>query len=113
MLIKKPKEGTRYGSTLNPNLAKLMSTQLENDQTFDDAFFQHNLPQYYRAILRAFRRITHAFVSFNLLYSVLFASELFLFFFFLPFLAKSSIFAFALAGLFLTCFYYFVLLFHG
>lgn len=89
-----------------------MSTQLENDKAFDDAFFQHNLPQYYRAILREFRRVTHGFVSFNLLYLVLFSGELFLFFFFLPFLSKSAIFAFALAGLFLTCFSYFVLLFY-
>jgi len=89
-----------------------MSTQLENDKAFDDAFFQHNLPQYYRAILREFRRATHTFVSFNLFYLVLFASELFLFFFFLPFLSKSAIFAFALGGLFLTCFSYFVLLFY-
>ncbi|HSX10406.1 MAG TPA: hypothetical protein VLF94_01635 [Chlamydiales bacterium] len=89
-----------------------MSTQLENDRAFDDAFFQHNLPQYYRAILREFRRVTHAFVSFNILFLALFASELFLFFFFLPFLNKSSIFAFALGGIFLTCFSYFVLLFY-
>lgn len=89
-----------------------MSTYLENDRAFDDAFFQHNLPQYYRAILREFRRVTHSFVSFNLLFLALFTSELFLFFFFLPFLTKSAIFAFALGGLFLTCFSYFVLLFY-
>ena len=89
-----------------------MSTHLDNDRAFDDAFFQHNLPQYYRAILREFRRVTHSFVSFNLLFLVLFTSELFLFFFFLPFLTKSAIFAFALGGLFLTCFSYFVLLFY-
>ncbi len=89
-----------------------MSTQLENDQAFDNAFFQHNLPQYYRAVLREFRRITHTFVTFNILYTAFFTLELFLFFFFLPFLTRSSIFAFALAGLFLTCFSYFVLLFY-
>src|SRR5258708_933347 len=89
-----------------------MSTQLENERAFDDAFFQHNLPQYYRAILREFRRVTHSFVSFNLLFLLLFASELFLFFFFLPFLSQSAVFAFALGGLFLTCFSYFVLLFY-
>lgn len=89
-----------------------MSTQLENDHNFDDVFFQHNLPQYYRSILREFRRVAHSFVSFNLLYLTLFTSELFLFFFFLPFLTKSAFFAFALGGLFLTCFSYFVLLFY-
>ena len=108
MLLKKGEKRTRYGSTGE----RSMSTQLENDRAFDDAFFQHNLPQYYRAILRDFRRVTHAFVSFNLLFLVLFSTELFLFFFFLPFLTKSAIFAFALGALFLTCFSYFVLLFY-
>lgn len=89
-----------------------MSTQLENDRDFDDAFFQHNLPQYYRSILKEFRKITHSFVSFNVLFSALFAAELSLFFFFLPFLSKSAVFAFALGALFLTCFSYFVLLFY-
>ncbi len=112
MLIKKEKKSTRYGSTVQSNLAKLMSTQIENDQAFDDAIFQHNLPQYYRAILRDFRKVTHSFVTFNLLYLALFVCELSLFFAFLPFLSKSAIFAFALGGLFLTCFSYFVLLFY-
>lgn len=113
MLIKKPEKGTRYRSKSFLKLAKnTMSTQLENESLLDDAFFQHNLPQYYRAILKEFRRITHSFVSFNLLYLSLFVTELFLFFFFLPFLSKSAILAFALAGLFLTCFSYFVLLFY-
>lgn len=89
-----------------------MSIQLDNDQAFDNAFFQHNLPQYYRAILRNFRRVTHSFVTFNVLFLTLFGGELFFFFSFLPFLSKSTVFAFALGGLFLTCFSYFVLLFY-
>ncbi|HSX25519.1 MAG TPA: hypothetical protein VLE89_00755 [Chlamydiales bacterium] len=89
-----------------------MSTQLENDREFDDAFFQHNLPQYYRSILRDFRRVTHSFVSFNLLFSVLFAVELTVFFLFLPIFSRSAVLAFALGGLFLTFFSYFVLLFY-
>lgn len=89
-----------------------MSTQLENNELFDNAFFQHNLPQYYRAILKDFRKITRNYVNFNIFFLLLFASELFFFFFFLPFLSKSPLFAFALGGLFLTCFCYFVLLFY-
>ncbi|MBX7067089.1 MAG: hypothetical protein K1X28_07650 [Parachlamydiales bacterium] len=92
---------------------KPMSTQLEKNELFDDAFFQHNLPQYYRAILKDFRKVARSYVNFNILFLLLFASELFLFFFFLPFLAKSPLFAFALGGLFLTCFCYFVLLFYN
>ena len=91
---------------------KNMSTQLENNDSFDNAFFQHNLPQYYRAILKDFKKSVHAFVSFHLLYLFVFSTELFLFFFFLPFLAQSAIFAFALGGIFLTCFSYFILLFY-
>lgn len=91
---------------------KPMSTQLENNEHFDDAFFQHNLPQYYRAILKDFRKAVRSYVNFNILFLLLFAGELFLFFFFLPFLSKSPLFAFALGGLFLTCFCYFVLLFY-
>ena len=82
MLNKKKKPVTQYRSTAHSNLAKSMSTQIENDPPFDDTFFQHNLPQYYRAILREFRRVTHAFVSFNILYFAIFTAELFLFFFF-------------------------------
>lgn len=113
ILLKNSEKRTRYGSIDTQKPArKSMSTQLENDRAFDDAFFQNNLPQYYRAILKDFRRITHSFVSFNLLFLTLFASELFLFFFFLSFLSKSAYFAFALGGIFLTCFSYFVLLFY-
>ncbi|OGN65306.1 MAG: hypothetical protein A3E80_03795, partial [Chlamydiae bacterium RIFCSPHIGHO2_12_FULL_49_9] len=89
-----------------------MATQLENEPPFDDSFLQQNLPQYYRAILYQFRKVTRSFVTFNLLFSLVFSTELVLFFLFLPFLSKSAILAFALGGLFLTCFSYFVLLFY-
>lgn len=109
MLIKKEKEVKRYWRTRQPKAA--MSTQLDNDP-FDDSFFQHNLPQYYRAVLRDFRRITHAFVSFNILFTAALVAELVLFFVFLPFLSRSAFFAFALGGIFLTGFSYLVLLFY-
>ena len=89
---------------------KPMSTLLENDllHSFDDAHLQ----QYYRSIIREFRRVTKGFVTFNLIFSLLFVSELVLFTSFLPFLSQSYILAFALGGIFLTCFSYFVLLFY-
>ncbi|EKE07969.1 MAG: hypothetical protein ACD_17C00419G0004 [uncultured bacterium] len=108
MLIKKTKNRTPYEST---GLFKLMSTQL-NDPIFDNAYFPHNLTQYYRAILCDFKRVAKSFVNFHLLYLLLFTSEITLFFCFLPFLTKSTFFAFSLGGLFLTCFSYFVLLFY-
>lgn len=108
MLIKKPEKRKQYGSTGLMNMA----TQLESDSSLEDFSFQHNLPQYYRAILKNFRRVTHSFVTFNLLFLALFSTELFFFFFFLPFLSRTALFAFALGALFLTCFSYFVLLFY-
>lgn len=113
MLLGKSEKGTHYGSRENFKRAKIpMSTQLENEPPFDDGLFQHNLPQYYRVILKSFRRVTQTFVTFNLLYLTLFATELSLFFFFLSFLSQSAFFAAALGGLFLTCFSYFILLFY-
>src|SRR5690606_15096304 len=53
-----------------------------------------------------------SFVSFHLLFTALFTSALLLFFIFFPFLSRSSILAFALGGIFLTCFLYVVLLFY-
>lgn len=86
-----------------------MSTQLD-EHFFDNAFFQQKLPQYYRAIIRDFRKASKSFVTFNLLFFLLFGLEVFSFFFFLSFLIKSSIFAIALATLLLTGLSYFVLL---
>ncbi len=74
----------------------------------DDSFFQNSLPQYYRAILKQFRKVTHAFVSFNLLFATLLIAQLVS----LPFLFNTSFFIFSLAALFLTCFSYFILLFY-
>jgi len=91
-----------------------MSTQLDNDPTLthDDNSFQNNLPHYYRSTLKRFRRISLSFVNFNLLFAAIFSIELALFLVFLPFLNRSAVLAFALGGLFLTCFSYFVLLFY-
>jgi len=89
-----------------------MATHLEKTESFDDAFFQQNLPQYYRSFLLGFRKVARSFIAFNLIYILLFVGELFLFFFFLPALTKSAMAAFALGALFLTCFSYVILLFY-
>ncbi len=89
-----------------------MSTHLEKPESFDDAFFQHNLPQYYRGILLGFRKVIRSYVRFHCIYLFVFLTELILFFSSLPFLVKSALFALSLGGLFLTCFSYFVLLFY-
>lgn len=90
-----------------------MSTQLENESPFDDQNFLHHLPQYYRAILRNFRKITSSFVLFHLFFSLIFFSQIFSGIFFFSFLSsRSAMLAFALGALLLTCFTYFVLLFY-
>jgi hypothetical protein len=92
-------------------LTNSMSTQLDN-QPFDDTYFQQNLPQVYRSILRSFRKISTSFAVFNVSYAVLFTLELSSFLFFLPLLSQSTFLAISLSCIFLTVFSYIVLLFY-
>ncbi|MBI3508553.1 MAG: hypothetical protein HY069_02800 [Chlamydiia bacterium] len=88
-----------------------MSTQLETPQAtpFDDAFFQHNLPQYYRAILQKFKKVVANSVRFHLIFATLMLAEIC---FSLPILRKPALFAFALGLFFLTVFCYCILFFY-
>lgn len=88
-----------------------MSTQLKNSQTipFDDAFFQHNLPQYYRTILQKFKKVTNSFVLFHTLFCLSLVTEMGLF---IPLIGKPALFAFALGFFFLTGFSYCILIFY-
>lgn len=90
-----------------------MSTQLENDTSLDDQNFLYHLPQYYRAILRDFRKTISSFVLFHLLFSSILLTQIFSIFFFFSFLSsRSAMLAFALGAFLLTCFTYFILLFY-
>ena len=89
-----------------------MATQLDNDISQDDGYFQHTLPQYYRAVLKKFCKISRSFVHFNILFLAIFLSELTVFLFLLPLLNHSVIFILSLSALFLTFFSYLVLLFY-
>lgn len=89
-----------------------MATQLDNDLSQDDGFFQHTLPSYYRAVLKKFRKISRSFVHFNILFLALFAAEIILFASLLPILNHSALCALSLSVLFVTCFTYLVLLFY-
>lgn len=113
-LRKNSKEITHYVSHSTSGKRIPMSTILEKDAhpSFDDTYFQHNLPNYYRNALKKFRKASSSFVNFNIIFSALIAAEVTLFVFFLPFLSRSAFLAFALGGLFLTCFSYIVLLFY-
>lgn len=88
-----------------------MSSQLDPTQPtpFDDAFFQHSLPQYYRAILQSFRKVTSSFITFHLAFSIALILETCLF---IPLIAKPLLFALGLGLFFLTGFTYVVLLFY-
>lgn len=113
LLQKKQKELTRYRTTTPfKSNSSSMSTQLENEPSFDDSFFHQNLPQYYRSILKNFRKITQSFVAFKYGFFALFAAELTLFLTFLPKFSQSALLAVALGAVFLTLFSYFVLLFY-
>jgi hypothetical protein len=88
-----------------------MSSQLDNSTPtpFDEAFFQHNLPQYYRAILQSFRKVVSATLIFHLGFAAAFILELCVF---IPLLRQPTVFAFALGAFFLTAFSYFILIFY-
>lgn len=112
MLIKKPEKSRIPFSLELPKLEERMSSQLEKPESFDDALFQHSLPQYYRVILLGFKKVVSSYVRFHCIYLFGFVAELILFFSFFPLLIKSAVFALSLGVLFLTCFSYFVLLFY-
>lgn len=89
-----------------------MATQLDNDPLLsqDDGYFQYSLPNYYRSVLKKFRKISRSFIHFNLLFSAIFLVEITSFFLFLPFLNHTIMFALALTLLFVTGFSYCILL---
>lgn len=91
-----------------------MATQLDNDPLLSQRseYFQHVLPNYYRSVLKKFRKISRSFLHFNFSFIAIVGLELTLFASFFPLLTHSVLFALALSILFLTCFSYSVLLFY-
>lgn len=89
-----------------------MATQLDNEISQDDGYFQHTLPNYYRAVLKKFRKISTSFVYFNILFLALFLTEITLFAIFLTKINHSAFIALSLSALFVTSFSYLVLLFY-
>lgn len=91
-----------------------MPAQIEPDlsRLFTEAAFQEALPQTYRKIIREFKKTTKQFVFFNISFALLILTEIALFGIFLPTLGGSYILAFALGGIFLTCFSYLIFLFY-
>ena len=94
-----------------PKTQVTMSTQLDGTH-FDDSVFLQNLPQFYRSILRQFRRSTATFALFNACSILFFAAEIALFIPSLPVMGHSLILAVFLSAIFLSVFCYIVLLFY-
>lgn len=89
-----------------------MTIQLDNNISQDDGYFQHTLPNYYRAVLKKFRKTSTFFIHFNILFIALFITETSLFAIFLTKMNHSAFLALSLSALFVTSFSYLVLLFY-
>jgi len=91
-----------------------MATEFNSDPdlSYDPSYLQEKLVHHYRSLLSQFKKITRSFVLFNVSLISLFILEVIAFLVFFTFFTQSSVLAFSLGGLFLTCFSYFVLLFY-
>lgn len=91
-----------------------MATEFHSgsDFSYDPVYLQEKLSHHYRTLLKQFKRITRSFVIFNITLISLFVLEILAFLVFFTFFTQSSVLAFSLGSLFLTCFTYFILLFY-
>jgi tetratricopeptide (TPR) repeat protein len=79
---------------------------------FNKSLFDEQVDYFSNGMLKAFKQVTRQYALFHITFFVLAVLELSAFVLFFSFLTKTTIFAFSLAGLFLTGFTYFVLLFY-
>lgn len=91
-----------------------MATQYdgEKDLSYDPTFFQERLTTHYRHFLSSFKKITLSFVWLNILFLSIFLLELTAFVVLFTLYTYAMILAISLGCLFLTCFFYFILLFY-
>lgn len=89
-----------------------MVTLLDNNISKEGAYFQNTLPNYYRSVLKKFRKLSRSYVHFNLLFLALFLIEVTVFAISFPRLSHSVFFAVLASALFATCFSYLVILFY-
>lgn len=80
--------------------------------SFNTALFEDRLGKSCAEALAAFKHITRWYAFFHIFFFTLGLTEVLSFLLFFSFFTKTSILAFSLAGLFLTTFSYFVLLFY-
>lgn len=79
---------------------------------FNAALFEEHIHRLCHDTLASFRAACRFYALFQVIYLTIAILELFCFASFFPFFTQSTLLAFSLAALFLTCFSYFVLLFY-
>lgn len=79
---------------------------------FNTALFQEQMEKHAAVAIEEFKEITRQYSFFHISFFIIACLELLAFALFFSFLTKSTILAFSLAGIFLTGFAYFVLLFY-
>ena len=80
--------------------------------SFNKARFDETVDRFSYEALEEFKQVTRQYALFHITFFSIAVFELAAFVLFFSFLTKTTIFAFSLAGLFLTAFTYFVLLFY-
>lgn len=91
-----------------------MATQLENEKNYaiNTQGFQESLFPHYRKLLKTFRKLSHTFVLFHVVFALLFSVELLTFGLLFASISQSMWLAFSLGLLCLTCISYSILLFY-
>ncbi len=91
-----------------------MATQLDNDSFLSQGtdLFEQALPQYYKAVLDKFCRLSRSFVHFHLSFFAIFSVTILAIFLSLSTLSHSSLIAVSISSLFLIVFSYLILLFY-
>lgn len=90
----------------------LLNANRQTAQEFNKGAFEDKTDHYCSEALDIFKQVTRQYALFHITFFCIGVIELVAFILFFSFLTKSTIFAFSLAGLFLTLFTYFVLLFY-
>lgn len=89
----------------------MAASRIEGEAYFriDNEHFNEEIQKVISSVLPLFDKAVKSYMRFTLAYSALFVAELLLLLIFSPFAIRSSLFAFSLAGLFLTLFSFFIL----
>jgi hypothetical protein len=90
----------------------LLKEQRQVEPDFNKAQFEHQAQNFCSEALESFKQVTRQYALFHITFFCIGIIELVAFVLFFSFLTKTTIFAFSLAGIFLTLFTYFILLFY-